>query len=63
MGLKLPLHAAFMRDQGILFNEVNLLEELAEDCDRDGRYEFLFMLSPLKIRQASGSPVNPLAIK
>jgi len=63
IGLKLPLHAAFLRDQGILFNEVNRLDELADDCADDGQYSFLYTCSPLKIVGGTGSPVNPLVIK
>lgn len=63
MGLRLPLHSTFIRDQGILFTEIALLEDLAADCAADGQYSFLYMCSPLKIKQGTGSPVNPLAIK
>jgi len=63
MGKKLPLHAAFMRDQGILFNEVNLLKGLAESCAEDEKYDFLYTCSPLKIVRGTGSPVNPLVVK
>mgnify|MGYP000023547903 CR=1 FL=1 len=62
-GLRLPLHAAFIRDQGILINEITLLDDLAADCAEDGKYDFLYTCSPLKIVEATGSPVNPLAIK
>lgn len=62
-GLWLPLHATFIRDQGILFTEIALLDELAADCAEDGKYDFLFVCSPLKIVGGTGSPVNPLAIK
>ncbi|MFB6170348.1 MAG: cyclase family protein [Haloarculaceae archaeon] len=63
MGLRLPLHATFIRDLGILFTEIALLSELAADCADDGRYDFLFVCSPLKVVHGTGSPVNPLAIK
>jgi hypothetical protein len=39
------------------------LDELAEDCARDGRWDFLFVGPPIKFTRAVGSPVNPLAIK
>lgn len=63
MGLRLPLHATFIRDQGILFTEIALLDDLAADCEADGKYDFLYVCSPLKIVHGTGSPVNPLAIK
>jgi kynurenine formamidase len=62
-GIRLPLHATFIRDQGVLINEITLLDELAADCAEDGKYDFLYTCSPLKIVRATGSPVNPLAIK
>ncbi len=63
MGLRLPLHATLIRDQGVLFTEIALLDELAADCAEDGSYDFLYVCSPLKIVGGTGSPVNPLAIK
>lgn len=62
-GLKFPLHAAFIRDQGILFNEITRLDELADACAEDRQYSFLYTCSPLKIVGGTGSPVNPLVIK
>jgi kynurenine formamidase len=59
----MPLHRALIRDQGMLFGEIFGLNELAEDCARDGKYDFMFMASPLKILQGTGSPVNPIVIK
>jgi kynurenine formamidase len=62
-GVFLPLHGALLRDLGIPFNEINWLEDLANDCAKDGQYEFLFVGAPLKIVGGTGSPVNPIAIK
>lgn len=59
----LPLHATLLRDQGIIFNEINRLDELAEDCKSDEKFDFLYMSSPMKLKHGTGSPVNPLAIK
>ena len=59
----LPLHGALLRDQGVPFNEINRLDELADDCAEDGKYDFLYVGSPLKIVEGTGSPVNPVAIK
>jgi hypothetical protein len=38
------------------------LEPLAAACAEAGRYEFLFMVSPLIVPGGTGSPVNPLAV-
>lgn len=63
MGVRIPLHATLIRDQGVLFTEITRLDRLAEDCARDGKYDFLYVCSPLKIVEGTASPVNPLAIK
>ena len=38
-------------------------EELAEDCARDGVYEFFFASSPLYVPGAAGSPINAHVVK
>ncbi|GAA2149070.1 cyclase family protein [Nocardioides koreensis] len=62
-GTALPLHCALMRNLGVTLTEICDLERLAADCAEDGQYTFLYAAAPLKVNQASGSPVNPLAIK
>jgi kynurenine formamidase len=62
-GTALPLHCALMRNLGVTLTEICDLEKLAESCAEDGQYTFLYAAAPLKVNQASGSPVNPLAIK
>jgi kynurenine formamidase len=58
-----PLHIILIVHAGLLIGEIFDLEALAEDCARDGRYEFLFSAPPLPITGAVGSPVNPIVIK
>jgi kynurenine formamidase len=62
-GTALPLHCALMRNLGVTLTEICDLEKLAESCASDGQYTFLYAAAPLKVHQATGSPVNPLAIK
>lgn len=38
------------------------LEPLAAACAEEGRYEFMFVLSPLVVEGGTGSPANPLAV-
>lgn len=52
------LHELLVRNLGVYFVEMLDLEEIAAA----GVTEFLFVLAPLMIRGATGSPVNPLAI-
>ena len=62
-GVALPLHCALMRNLGVTLTEICDLEKLATSCAEDGQYTFLYAAAPLKVHRASGSPVNPLAIK
>lgn len=54
----LPVHVILLARNGIHIIEVMYLEELAADRV----YEFLFMVSPLKIRGGTASPVRPVAV-
>jgi kynurenine formamidase len=54
----LPVHVILLATNGIHIIEAMNLEELAEA----EIYEFLFIVSPLKIRGGTASPVRPLAI-
>jgi kynurenine formamidase len=58
-----PLHQVFIPSMGLLVGEIFDLEALAEDCAKDGVYEFMFVAPPIPITGAVGSPVNPFAIK
>ncbi|KOV84601.1 cyclase family protein [Nocardia sp. NRRL S-836] len=60
---KLPLHAALMRNLGVVFTELAWLEDLAHDCDLDRQYSFCYIAAPLKVVGATGAPANPVAIK
>lgn len=62
-GSNFHLHGNILRDLGVFIGELWWLEELAEDCARDGRYEFFLSAPPLHIPGAVGSPINPMAIK
>ncbi|MGH2830897.1 MAG: cyclase family protein [Actinomycetota bacterium] len=54
----LPGHRVLLVEHGIHIIETLALEEIAAA----GVHEFLFVLSPLKIVGATGSPVRPLAV-
>jgi kynurenine formamidase len=62
-GIVLPLHAALMRNLGVLFSEILWFEELAKDCADDGQWSFLYAGAPLNIVGGTGAPVNPIVIK
>jgi kynurenine formamidase len=58
-----PLHIVLLVNAGLLIGEIFDLDKLAEDCARDGVYEFMFVAGPLPFTNAVGSPLNPMAIK
>lgn len=53
-----PVHTKLLIENGIYLLESVYLEEIA----RDAVYEFLFVALPVKIRGATGSMVDPLAM-
>ncbi len=53
-----PVHTALLIENGVYVMESLDLEELA----RDRVYEFLFVCLPVKIRGATGSMVDPVAV-
>ena len=57
--LQFPVHQLLIPRNGIYIFENLLTEELA----RDRAYEFAFFFAPLKMKGATGSPANPLAIR
>ncbi len=58
-----PWHWVSIPNMGLTVGEIFHLEELAEDCADDSRYEFMFVAPALPVTGAVGSPTNPLAIK
>jgi kynurenine formamidase len=57
-----PWHWVVIPAMGLCMGEIFYLQELAEDCDADGIYEFFFCGPPLIITGGTGSPINPIAI-
>lgn len=48
---------------GLPLGELFVLAPLAEDCARDGRYDFMLVSTPLNLEGGIGSPPNAVAIK
>lgn len=59
----LPVHLLQLVEMGMMQGQHWFLDELAEDCARDGVHEFLLHASPEPIVGGTGSPVNPIATK
>lgn len=58
----LPIHGVGMGAMGLWILDNPDYEELARVCERLGRWEFGVIIAPLKLANATGSPVNPLAM-
>jgi kynurenine formamidase len=58
-----PWHRVVLPYMGLLMGENLNFKTLAEDCDEDKVYEFLFIAPPLLITGGAGTPINPYAIK
>jgi kynurenine formamidase len=61
--LYLPVHLLHLVEMGLTQGQNWFLDELADACAADGRYEFLLDATPLPFTGALGSPVNPVALR
>jgi Putative cyclase len=57
------LHRPLIALLGMYLGELWKLDELADACAADGRYEFLLTAKPLSVVGGVGSPPNAMAIK
>lgn len=57
------LHYRALPLLGLPLGELFVLAPLAEDCARDGRYEFMVVSAPLNVEGGIASPPNAVAIK
>ena len=58
----IPLHMCLLVGRGVHLLDNLRLDRLVTTCRDVGRWEFLFVVSPLQVRGGTGSPVNPMAI-
>lgn len=56
-------HTILLPMLGLPLGELFALDALADDCARDGRYEFMLTSAPLNLPAGVASPPNALAIK
>jgi kynurenine formamidase len=61
-GIHYPIHPLQVTAMGMCVADSLNLEDLAQACAEEGRWEFLVALAPLQIPRATGSPFNPIAI-
>jgi kynurenine formamidase len=61
-GVGFPIHVLALNAMGVHLFDYLQLEDLVAACEAEGRWEFLFVASPLRIVGGTGSPLNPIAI-
>jgi len=61
-GVPFPIHVLALNAIGMLLLDYLNLEDLADACASQRRWEFMCVTAPLRVVGGTGSPVNPLAI-
>jgi kynurenine formamidase len=61
-GMLYPIHPLQIAAMGMLASDSLNLEDLADACAAEQRWEFLVVVAPLRIPRATGSPFNPIAV-
>lgn len=57
-----PVHSVCLVAMGMWIIDGCDLEALASTCAELGRWEFLFFAAPLRLKNSTGSPMNPIAV-
>jgi len=57
-----PFHTICLAAMGLWILDNCNLEELAKVCQEKNRREFLISINPLRLKNVTGSPVNPVAV-
>jgi kynurenine formamidase len=57
-----PFHIGALVGLGLWLIDNMNLEDIATACADRGRWEFLLTLAPLRLRNVTGSPLNPIAL-
>jgi kynurenine formamidase len=61
-GILYPIHPLQITAMGMLASDSLDLEDLADACAAEQRWEFMVVLAPLRVPRATGSPFNPIAV-
>jgi kynurenine formamidase len=59
---RVPIHVACLVFMGVHLLHNMDADALAEECANRGRWDFQFVLAPLRIEGGTASPVNPIAV-
>ena len=60
--MRSPIHSVGIVGMGLWLIDAGNCEELVRVCRELNRWEFMFIVAPLRFQNATGSPVNPLAV-
>jgi kynurenine formamidase len=58
----IPVHMCGLVGMGLHLLDNLYFADLEKACAEESRWEFFFVVAPLRIEKGTGSPVNPLAI-
>jgi kynurenine formamidase len=61
-GVDFPVHVLAVHAMGLHLLDYLQFEDLAPVCEAAGRWSFLCVIAPLRLPDATGSPVNPIAV-
>ncbi|MEW2395765.1 cyclase family protein [Streptomyces sp. NPDC046862] len=61
-GVGFPVHVLAIHAMGLHLLDYLQFEDLAPVCEAEGRWSFLCVVAPLRLPDATGSPVNPIAV-
>lgn len=57
-----PVHVLAVCALGLVLMDCLNLDDLAQACAAEGRWEFLLTVAPLVLSHGTGTPVNPIAV-
>ena len=61
-GVGFPIHVLALNALGVHLLDYLQFEDVVPVCERERRWEFLFVAAPLRVRRGTGSPLNPVAV-
>ncbi|MER5452435.1 cyclase family protein [Streptomyces sp. NPDC002764] len=61
-GVDFPVHVLAVHAMGLHLLDYLRFEDLAPICEAERRWSFLCVIAPLRLPDATGSPVNPIAV-
>lgn len=61
-GVDFPVHVLAIHAMGLHLLDYLQFEDLAPVCETADRWSFLCVIAPLRLPDATGSPVNPIAV-